>query len=263
MPIPVQCQTCQKKFKANDAASGKILACPNCHAMIHVPDVNWVNEIEFKEPHAPPAVELLPVVEEVSAIPPRAPKPRQPFDYQKWQGRIKVVTFWLSILMFFVTMREPGFATISHYTALGLLTGIGASWFATKWIPMHRRATIIVAVAVALFLWGRSDYYIKRWEKFNDGEPTKYSDYYRRFSNTLFYRDIWIELENGSHHIEGSFSESRKPHGHWHESVADDKANGYKYFDYKEQAIPGWFYKDTWYWYGEEITEGEWHLRNK
>ena len=52
---------------------------------------------------------------------------------------------------------------------------------------------------------------------------------------------------------EGPMSASGKPHGEWENQ--DLRAGWWD--------LPGRGESKTWYWYGEEITEGEWHLRNK
>lgn len=54
----------------------------------------------------------------------------------------------------------------------------------------------------------------------------------------------WVRFASGGS-AEGDFSESGKQHGQW--TYVDDD----------------WKVTHTWYWYGEEITEGEWYLRNK
>ena len=38
MPIPVQCETCGKQFKAADSHAGRVVKCPNCEARLSVPD---------------------------------------------------------------------------------------------------------------------------------------------------------------------------------------------------------------------------------
>lgn len=51
---------------------------------------------------------------------------------------------------------------------------------------------------------------------------------------------------------EGPLSESGKLHGHWVVNVLDNSDE-----DLNLETVHGWF------WYGEEITEGEWHLRER
>jgi hypothetical protein len=77
---------------------------------------------------------------------------------------------------------------------------------------------------------------------------TRFTDSHRRWGGAIYWRDINSYDQNHEmlYHTAGAMSASNKPHGEW---------NGYD-FSYKEEI-------NSWYWYGEKISEGEWHLRYK
>lgn len=265
MPIPVKCETCGQKFRANDDASGKIGHCPKCKALIHVPDANWVNEVDFKEPAtAVEIIEAQPVIEP-------DPKPQKPFDYAKWIARIKAITFALCITMFFVSMRTPVLAeTISHYVALIIAVAIFSEWVGRLIPERFQKPLLITLPFLTAVVWACFDYKIERWQKTNAaGEVVSYEDYYRRFrGHSLFYRRYGDpDSPGGMEYREGPFSDTGKSHGKWMhvKKVGDLNDAEIEYM----QSHGFWsdgsttFFRVHWYWYGEEITEGEWHLRNK
>jgi len=66
--------------------------------------------------------------------------------------------------------------------------------------------------------------------------------YKRIYSDVAHVDDAWLAMEGG-------YSESGRPHGKW-ETVT--------FLRGADTTV-----KDEWFWYGEEISEGEWHLRNR
>ena len=78
---------------------------------------------------------------------------------------------------------------------------------------------------------------------------TIFSDTCRVFGRQLIHRDMTHFDEKG--HLDweagGPMSESGKPHGHWTTTLWEPRLN----------------WTDQWYWYGEEVSEGQWHLRNR
>jgi hypothetical protein len=166
------------------------------------------------------------------------------------------VATWLALIVcslaFLLTIRTPpGPFVLVHYLSLMIAVGALASWIATKWKAKWAGAIAIVSAIVTAVLWGRSDYYIDHWD-----EPTKatpgtiyFTDYIYRGDDKPFYRRLHIQQKvGGTHHVEGAFSDSGKQHGRWH---------GYTL------SSGGIESHDDWYWYGERVSEGEWHLRNR
>ena len=78
--------------------------------------------------------------------------------------------------------------------------------------------------------------YVHRWET----EEYSYFDTTKR-SGRIMDRRMWPKDGNIlTGYASGPMSESEKRHGKW--SIG---------------------YKDVWYFYGEEVTEAEWHRSNK
>jgi len=153
-----------------------------------------------------------------------------------------------AVLAFLVTLHtESGLGTMLHYLSLIVgSAGIGyaiAKRFGRLWSPWW-----FVAGGIGLAcVWYRFDYYSYHWGEEKNGVELNYYDYRWRSTGKLFYRDFWSRNDDGSYHAEGGFSDSGKQHGPWKSFSSDD----YSKTDYE------------WYWYGEPISEGEWHLRNK
>ncbi len=84
---------------------------------------------------------------------------------------------------------------------------------------------------------------------FGKDSATIFSDTRRVFGRQLIHRDMTHFDEKG--HLDweagGPMSESGKPHGHWTTTLWEPRLN----------------WTDQWYWYGEEVSEGQWHLRNR
>ena len=167
-----------------------------------------------------------------------------------WPLIVRRVTLGVCVLAFFVTMRTPpGPLMLLHYISLIAAVGIAAFELATRFTPKWSLAIAIATGIVAAILWAQWDYYIKDWEtriESDDGRA-RYADYTYRGQSQPFYRSMLVWWDTGGYvHSEGGFSESGKQHGEW---------QSYSSKDFKPEY--------EWYWFGEPISEGEWHLRNK
>ena len=81
---------------------------------------------------------------------------------------------------------------------------------------------------------------------------TFFTDTCRRSDQAVIYRKTETPLNDqwpNSVTMEGPMSEGGKPHGHWKVGIFDLETREFKNLH-------------RWYWYGEEISEGTWHLRN-
>jgi hypothetical protein len=83
-----------------------------------------------------------------------------------------------------------------------------------------------------------------------------FHDTYKHWSGEFIYRRMSkfydADKSVGSHSLfwrtQGPMAGTGKPHGHWiTNKFGDDNP----------------YHKDEFYWYGEEVSEGNWHLRNK
>ena len=146
----------------------------------------------------------------------------------------------------FTLQPKPSLFILVHY---GLLVAaiVGAVRVcAGKW-QVYRKWIIIGGTAAGIclvILYGQHDYYRSSW---TNERGTKYVDTYHRWSGRIVHR--WVLLPDGSSlgtSLNGPMrGEGKpKPHGKWIRL-------GRGGLDY------------TFYWYGDEVSEGEWHLRNK
>jgi len=144
-------------------------------------------------------------------------------------------------------------------SALAALFAIGARVVRLINRPWAWYVCALVIVA-AVVTWRYFDYRIHNWSHTDSesGWQWTYTDYIYRGRDKPFYREGHTWGGEGPNDdvitisFEGSFSETGKKHGHWQSFTlmsGDDMTK-----DHSE---------DEWYWYGEQISEGEWHLRNK
>lgn len=117
-----------------------------------------------------------------------------------------------------------------------------------RWWVSYLGAGLAVLVLV---WWGSVDTYTTKWHRgFN-----RYRDTFTRWGDRIIYRDIDFcdSPEDAAKFFSispsacGPMAGTGKPHGQWR-------------YDY---GSPDWRSETKFYWYGEEISEGEWHLRNK
>ena len=97
-----------------------------------------------------------------------------------------------------------------------------------------------------VFAWGYFDTYKEFWKN----DRVNYIDTYHRWTGRHIYRYI-SAYETGdstklSWTADGQLAGTGKLHGKW----------DYTYWS------PNFTHHVQFYWYGEEVTEGEWHLRN-
>lgn len=227
MPIRFNCQHCGAAIKSQDGNAGHNLPCPKCGGYVSVPPII-------------PAESIAQSASKNVDVPP---------DYMKigWG-----VGFAICLLTFLFTIRTPpGPGVIVHYLGLMFAVGMVAARLAERLVPKWTVAVAFVVALIAAYLWLRSDYSMRHWTRrteANDGR-LDYTDYtYRLNDDRPFYRDMWFTPDKGeSFHLRGGFSESGKRHGQW---IRVSAADAY---------IP----QSDWFWYGEQVSEGEWHLRNK
>lgn len=169
----------------------------------------------------------------------------------------------LGLLVFLTFFGCPQSLVLIDYGALLAFLACTAALL-TLWRRQSWR-TFAVALgassAVALAILVPFDRCTVWWENTIDATPWNetdsvfetiyYTDTRLRWQGDILYRELrtvrFSKDENAlSLYAAGPMSASHKQHGHWTSHTYDDFPPTH-----------------TWYWYGEEITEGEWHLRNK
>ena len=85
-------------------------------------------------------------------------------------------------------------------------------------------------------------------ESWTNDNGTEYLDTYTVFGRKHIHRKLWMYDDDNKliFSSSGPMSETGKPHGKWEMLHFDLNKLEYEY-----------------YWYGEVVSEGEWHLRNK
>jgi phosphatidylglycerophosphate synthase len=175
-------------------------------------------------------------------------------------------------LAFLVTLHTEGLPTMFHYLALlvaPIALGAGlAERYGRSWLPWAGGALGIIAACV----WWQFDYYVHYWNKDvlgvvdEDGDPIvqTFSDWIWRSRATPFYREVDWSEDGSWHTLIVRFSDSGKRHGENSHSIWPLDQEGkerYRAQGYEIGVLGADLHE--WYWYGEKITEGEWHLRNK
>jgi len=119
------------------------------------------------------------------------------------------------------------------------------------------RPILLFTIAGAVMIvWGRYD----NVESRRQDQSTVYLDRYNRWTGNHLFRTL-IEYDSPEHAqslswmhrrwtYDGPMAGTGKPHGHWTMT------------HYNNSGFPIAF-ADQFYWYGDKITEGEWHLRNR
>ena len=113
------------------------------------------------------------------------------------------------------------------------------------------KLTGILLTVAAVYLWGHYDVYDDRWVHDN----VRYTDTYKVWGGQHIYRDLyafetpeaadkWLGMPIRS--ARGPIAGTGRFHGKW------------SYTYWKPFRVETKFF-----WYGEEISEGEWHLRNQ
>ena len=147
----------------------------------------------------------------------------------------------------FTLQQEPGIASSLHYGFL-ILALAGFYMIGVNKLPKdlkYKKYLKILFIVIGFYLiswYKKHDYYQIRW---TNEKGDEYLDTYKR-SNSKDVQERSVSFKNGDS-ARGSFvnETEMKKHGRWIYVGADYHVE-YEY-----------------YWYGEEISEGEWFLRNK
>lgn len=155
---------------------------------------------------------------------------------------------------------KPNAVFFWSYPALAA-AGYGAACTASRRLGLRWLMHVGLALTVgAIYLWNCHDTTIERWKhQEKQGRKivnTEYSDTYTRWSHRHVHRDVsvWDGPEPpattlGEHmwDARGPMAGTGKMHGEWTYTT----------------WCPDFERKTRFFWYGDEISEGEWHLRNR
>lgn len=238
------CPGCQKRFQLLDGSIlGKRVTCKSCKAPFLV-DGGVLTEVAEKDLPKPKEPIKQQAHIEQQFLPALSTIIKQPFLDSTLKA---ILGTFLKISLLLIPIFAGVCTELKSNAAYFL--GMWTCQLALVLIPIVFRAkrTWVVAVACAVpFLWiytARNAQSMTFW-KAKDG--TSYTDTCWRWNGAITYRSYHGKDFMKDLHCEGGMSESNKPHGKW-----------------KYTCFEPFWKKEVWYWYGEEITEGEWHLRNK
>jgi hypothetical protein len=250
MPTPFLCQKCGA-VGTLDGAPGELVDCPQCGVLLTAG---------------------------LSAMPPAPPQPTgvlrrhliwpklTAYDFEQMRITAKSAAAGAIIVAFLLTLRvDEGTPLLLHYASL--LAGL--AWVSRVAVRRAARPWLWWLAAPAIFgvvmTWWHFDYGVSRWVDEIDGQAYRFTDWRRRGTSHLYYREVDYDDEFGMNTITMGFSESGKKHGPYEHSIlssfdddqrAELEAAGYEVSEFFGADL------HEWYWYGEKITEGEWHLRN-
>lgn len=245
--MKTECPNCGKISQVPDEYKGRKLKCPKCGEVFRsTGDVMLIDESpatlnvetvnspfpELKEPQVTSQTK-----DEKQSFPAFVWRKLTDFKWGflgfffliyawgTWEDESRIQWFLGSLsVVAFVTILFRG--TIKNYSKLRKI-----DW---RW-------GIIPGVLCAIWYHSQGIYY-ERWEK--DG--VEYLDTYSRSGRKHIYRTIWFTDESSPYRwAEGGISESGKLHGKWEFTLRNFKTVSH------------------WYFYGEEVTEAEWHRSNK
>ena len=154
---------------------------------------------------------------------------------------------FIGFLLLFLLRQPPSLLVLLPYLGV-LLMAISGAVLLSRRVPAVRSKTgkAVTICAAAFLIWllaGFDQYETVRKSK----ESTTARTTYARWGGRPLHRSIFVQDKEGFFWMEGPLSPSGKPHGEW-----KNGGTGVGPMEARE-----------WFWYGDQITEGEWHLRNK
>ena len=233
----IACPNCGKQLKAKPEWHGRHANCPQCATPITIV-LPGTAACEVP-PVAPKTTE---VATPASSAPPQA---------KERSTRWPKVTIGLGLFgwLVFANWGDNTMPLLTYPCIIAACVG------AYKLIALRRpqswlRIVTIVATCGLLYIWAGYDTIIQQ----RDIQATRYRDTYTRWSHRHIRRKLQSyksansigAFESLEYTEEGPIAGTGKPHGEWETVVWN----------------PSFDVQHTFYWYGESVSEGEWHLRN-
>ena len=238
----VKCPHCSAGLRIKRNLAGTEGHCPKCHAAFVVPD-----------PLQETIIDALPVDDDAATF------------RRKVTGlaiKTGLLATWIigAVVACVYWFEPPGPGWLVGY--IGVVAFVSTTWgliTLTKGFPPRlqsgnaRGAVCFILSIASLWAYFRTATYVKSWTDVN--AKIDYRDTYNRSRQIVERVMWWRDPDSPCVYMKGQFSETGKLHGRWVTMLRNNS-----------RLSPGEFvdpFLETWYWYGEKITEGEWHLRNK
>lgn len=201
---------------------------------------------ESRPPSAPPGPPPQKAPEERLCRPP-GPPPDAPAPESPWSVAAPLIAATAALVVLWLTARQPpGVWVLAHYVALVVaslnLLLLAAQFVGDRWERAERPAkwSAWALTVLVVLLWIRFDWYPQKWTNANG---YKFKDLHHRWSGDIYYREFHT-FDGGFLQAEGPMTASEKPHGHWRFMTLEKTDH-------------------VWFWYGQPVEEGEWHLRER
>jgi len=235
--IDVLCPRCKQTLRFETKAAGHVVPCPTCGLPCRVPaepsNVRRLNACVAKVWHESEdnRAELAKFLKRL-----------------RWDW-IATILCGIAFLSTIGTARN-GSIFMLYASLSGLAAGIAI--LCCRWLRIRSRRRVAVAglaILLAWRVWKYFDFYQEHWTSPAD---VQFVDKYLRWGHQITQREIrWptppgLKFSLLRPSASGPMAGNTKPHGEW----------TYISWDPFES-------RKSWYWYGESISEGEWHLRKK
>ena len=167
---------------------------------------------------------------------------------------------WLEIFIaaacaagFMATLRSPpGTKPLVNYLLLALFVSITVSTLMGRYLPLSKKLAAFAGTTAAIIAWvlyaNWLDTYDQRWSQARGPSEVSYVDSYHRGAELPYFRRIASDDDGERFRASGGMAGEGKPHGRW--------------VEYSFGKGLSFEHRVVFYWYGEEIAEGKWHLRD-
>lgn len=232
--MPTQCPHCDGVVGFVPQLVGMRVRCPHC-------DSHFIMREDRRQVIVPPVVRALPTIRAESRIinVPRKKAAAAIYSSALIASLIFAVLGWAS---------DPPVDLLQYIGLTGICLCID-TWICSLFRGPSVWRTLTLTVCVAINVAGIAVCgYFDTEEIVRDKDNFRVVETCRRFRPEIIYRKVIVYDDNGYWvgTLQGPTSpESGAQHGHWEAVFASDaiKSSG------------------TWYWYGQEVTEGEWQRR--
>ncbi len=237
--IEFRCPDCRTILKTNADRAGQRTHCPSCRCAVQVPNCTF-----YVEPSPPPvsAPAVLPAGGRLT-IPRKKTLAERLTEIVPFLPYVGLICGGAVALSLWET--PPSLLWLLSYVAVVCVAVSAAYIVQNHWRRWRRAVWVATLFVTPLLIWGyyKTATYAVIWE--SESNDARYVDTYTRERRIV---ERLILFHSGSIWIaSGGFSDSGKLHGKWSYLMRDG----------------GLAEESVWYWYGEEVSEGEWHLRSQ
>jgi hypothetical protein len=254
MVIRFSCAHCDKRLAVSDDRAGRTAKCPQCQASLTIPELDRTPALLLPGEQSvyDPFTDFKAIEEAAAASSETASVAKPIFsklattllvEQVDWIMLIRIMVRVVVCFTFLATLNSPpSLWILVHYATL-----VAILWHISQWTFGRFNISLTVAKwGGALFVAAVTSYYFTTWDvyevRWESDEGTRYTDRYQRYQGGPFYRFVVMD---GIYHFGPMKGEGKRhPHGMW-------------------TALGGGVQEETFYWYGETVSEGEWHLRNR